>query len=77
MDDGFGLSDAVAGFAVGVAVPGDEVLQGKLVDPVVVFGFDPVGVGLTVMAEQDQGGGVGGPGGEEQVEQDERVGFQR
>jgi hypothetical protein len=48
-DDRRGLLDALAGFAVGVAVPGDEVLQGELVDPVVVFGLDPVGVGLAVV----------------------------
>lgn len=36
LHDRFGLLDALAGFAVGVAVPGDEVLQGELVDPVAV-----------------------------------------
>jgi hypothetical protein len=35
-------------------MPDDEVLQSELVDLVVVFGLDPVGVGLAVLAEQDQ-----------------------
>jgi hypothetical protein len=53
---------AAAVLAVGVAVPGDEVLQGELVDLIVVLGLDPVGVGLAVLAEQDQRGGVRGLG---------------
>lgn len=75
VDDRFGVAYAVAVCAVGVAVPGDGVLQDELVDLVVALGLDPVGVGLAVLAEQDQWGGVGGLGGEEQVEQDERVGI--
>ena len=70
--NGFALLHALAVFAVRVAVPGDEVPQGELVDLVVVFGFDAVGVGLAVVAQQDQRGGVGGLRGEQQVQQDER-----
>ena len=60
----FGLLHAWGVLAVGVAVSRDDVSQGELLDPVVVFRFDPVGVGLPVLAEQDQRGGVGGLGGE-------------
>jgi hypothetical protein len=35
--------------AVRVAVQDHQVLQGGLVDPVVVLGLDPVGVSLPVM----------------------------
>jgi hypothetical protein len=47
---------------MGVAVPGDEVLQRELVDAVVVLGGDAIGVGLPVLAEQDQRGGIRGLG---------------
>jgi hypothetical protein len=69
------LADTRAVRAVGVAVPSDEVLQRQLVDPVVVLGGDAIGVGLPVLAEQDERGGIRGLGGEHQVEQDERVGI--
>ncbi len=40
----------------------------------VLLGLHPVAVGLPVLRQQDQRRGVGGLGGEGQVEQDERVG---
>jgi hypothetical protein len=57
-DDRLGLLHAAAVVAVRVAVPDDEVLQGEMVDLVVVFGLDPVGFGLAVLAEQEQRGRV-------------------
>jgi hypothetical protein len=56
LGEGPGFLDAAAVRAVRVAVPGDQVGQRELVDPVVVLGLDPVGVGLAVLAEQDQMG---------------------
>src|SRR5271170_6685191 len=50
-----------------------QVLQRRLVCLVVVLGPDAVGVGLTVLAEEDQRGCVGGLSGEDQVQQNERV----
>jgi hypothetical protein len=50
---------------VGVAVPGDEVLQRELVDAVVVLGGDAIGFGLPVLAEQDEWGGLRGLSGEQ------------
>ena len=41
--------------------------------PARVFDVRPVPVVLAVLAEQDQGSGVGRLGGEDQVQQDERV----
>jgi hypothetical protein len=38
-----------------------------------VLGLDPVPLGRAVLAQEDQRRGVGGLGGEQQVEQDERV----
>jgi hypothetical protein len=70
---GLELADAGTCGAMRVAVPGDEVLQRDPVHAVVVLGGDPVDVGLPVLTEQDQWGGVGSLGGEDQVEQDERV----
>src|SRR3984885_14994184 len=67
------LPDAIAVLAVRVAVQDHQVLQGCLIDLVVVLGLDPVGVSLPVLAEQDQRGSVGGLSGEDQVQQDERV----
>jgi hypothetical protein len=72
-----GIVDALAVGSVRVAMPDDQELQGELVDAVVVFGLQPVGLGLAVLGERDQRGHVGGLGGEHQVEQDERVGSQR
>src|SRR5580700_7703628 len=68
-----GPLDAIAVLAVRVAVQDHQVLQGGLIDPVIVLGLDPVGVSLPVLAEQDQRGSVGGLSGEDQVQQDERV----
>ena len=58
-DDAVGLScsfDAVhapAGLSVRVNVQDLQVLQGRLIDLVVVLGRDAVDVGLAVLAEQD------------------------
>jgi hypothetical protein len=61
--------------AVRAAVPGDQVRQCELVYPVVVLRLDPVGIGLPVLAQQDQRGRGARLGGERQVEQDERIGI--
>jgi len=72
------MEQAGLGFlVVHVAQQFGEAAQGQDVDVEVVFGFDAVPFGGAVLAEQDQRCGVGGLGGEQQVEQDERVRVER
>lgn len=49
-----GVVDASAVGAVLVTVPDDQELERDLVDPVVVLGFQPVGLRLPILAQQDQ-----------------------
>jgi hypothetical protein len=53
LDNRCGLVPAPAIRAVRVAMPHDQILQRHLVDPIVVFGLNPVGVGLPILMEQD------------------------
>jgi hypothetical protein len=51
--------DARAVGSLGVTMPGREITQRELIDLIIVFGVDTVGVGLAVLAQQDKWRGVG------------------
>jgi hypothetical protein len=55
VDDDSGLVHALTLAAMSAPVPGgNAVLHCELVDLVVVFGLDPVGVSLSVLAQQNE-----------------------